>query len=150
MPVFRALDKARREPVLRGEKGKTCTKRFWQWNRYTPDVRYNAAVRDGDWKLVRPEVNGIFDAPCCNPWLTVSMYAPEYFEQRGLITEPEPERNWQTPPPAELYNIAKDPNEEHDLAAAHPDIAHRLSRELETWFEKVEADRRAILKDAER
>lgn len=30
--------------------------RFWQWNRKTPLYTHNAAVREGDWKLVRPHV----------------------------------------------------------------------------------------------
>jgi len=29
---------------------------FWQWNRGVPNYAHNAAVRDGDWKLVRPFV----------------------------------------------------------------------------------------------
>lgn len=36
-----------------------CTpppQRFWQWNRKTPDMTHNAAVREGDWKLVKPFV----------------------------------------------------------------------------------------------
>ena len=41
-------------PVLRGEPGQVETRRFWQWNRYQPDITSNAAMRDGDWKLVRP------------------------------------------------------------------------------------------------
>ncbi len=139
------LDGVDVSPLLRGEKGKTCTKRFWQWNRYTPDVRYNAAVRDGDWKLVRPLVPEAAQAPCCSPWLTVSMYAPEYFEQRGLLDEPEPERHLPEPPAAELYNLAADPNEEHNLAAEQPEFARRLSRDLETWFEEVEFERRSLL-----
>ena len=28
--------------------------RFWQWNRKLPLYTHNAAVRSGDWKLVRP------------------------------------------------------------------------------------------------
>lgn len=28
--------------------------RFWQWNRGVPYYSHNAAIRDGDWKLVRP------------------------------------------------------------------------------------------------
>jgi arylsulfatase A-like enzyme len=97
-----------------------------------------------EWKLVRPLVWQAADAPCCQPWLTVSMYAPEYFEQRGLLAEPEPERNWPAPPAAELYNIAADPNEERNLATAHPQIVSRLSRELDVWFEEVEAERRRL------
>jgi len=30
--------------------------RYWQWNRKTPLYSHNAAVREGDWKLVRPYV----------------------------------------------------------------------------------------------
>ena len=47
------------------------------------------------------------------------------------------------PEPPELYNLANDPGEEHDLAEANPDRVHQMLRELETWFEEVEADRRA-------
>jgi len=32
------------------------THRFWQWNRGTPIYSHNAAIREGDWKLVRPYV----------------------------------------------------------------------------------------------
>ena len=32
------------------------TQRFWQWNRKTPRYSHNAAVREGDWKLIRPYV----------------------------------------------------------------------------------------------
>ena len=43
-------------------------RRFWQWNRKTPDMTHNAAVREGDWKLVKPFVtknypNGPSDLP---------------------------------------------------------------------------------------
>ncbi|MGB0582469.1 MAG: sulfatase-like hydrolase/transferase [Limisphaerales bacterium] len=30
--------------------------RFWQWNRKTPRYSHNAAIREGDWKLVRPYI----------------------------------------------------------------------------------------------
>ncbi|MEZ4621460.1 MAG: hypothetical protein R2867_38990 [Caldilineaceae bacterium] len=41
-------------PVLRGEMLQRAPRRFWQWNGYTPIGTTNAAMRDGDWKLVRP------------------------------------------------------------------------------------------------
>lgn len=31
--------------------------RYWQWNRGVPFYTHNAAIRDGDWKLVRPFVS---------------------------------------------------------------------------------------------
>jgi arylsulfatase A len=130
--------------VLRGEKGKTCTRRFWQWNRYTPVVECNAAMRDGEWKLVRPRIEEAMAAPCCNPWLKVSMYEPEHFIENGLLDEPEPPREIPPPPPPELYNIKEDPLEKENLADTHPDRVRRMLTELETWFEEVEAERATI------
>jgi arylsulfatase A len=131
-------------PVLRGETGKTCTKRFWQWNRYTPLVTCNAAVRDGDWKLVRPRIAEAMTAPCCDPWLKISMYEPERLIRDGLVRDPEPPRNVPAPPHPELYNIADDPLETENVAARNPDKVHRLLRDLETWFEEVEKERATI------
>ena len=131
-------------PVIRGEKGKVCTKRFWQWNRYTPLVTGNAAVRDGDWKLVRPAIQQAMEAPCCDPWLRISMYEPERLIRDGLVRDPEPPRTIPAPPPAELYNITEDPREQVNLADTHPDVAHRLLTELESWFAEVEQERATI------
>lgn len=131
-------------PVLRGEKGKVCTKRFWQWNRYSPLVACNAAVRDGEWKLVRPAIPQAMAAPCCDPWLRISMYEPERLIASGPITEPEPP--WTVPEPSapELYNLAEDPLETTNLADRHPDVVRRLLLDLETWFDDVERERGTI------
>jgi arylsulfatase A len=131
-------------PVLRGEKGKACTRRFWQWNRYTPLATCNAAMRDGDWKLVRPSIREAMRAPCCDPWLRISMYEPERILRDGLLREPEPPRDVPPPPPAELFHLADDPLEQANLADQHPDRARRMLRELEAWFEEVEAERATI------
>ncbi len=130
-------------PVLRGEPGRVETRRFWQWNRYTPLVTCNAAMRDGDWKLVRPAIREAMQVPDIH-WLDVSMYQPEHFIERGILREPDPPRDVPPPPPAELYNIASDPLEQHNLATQHPDRVHRMLRDLEHWFEEVEAERRTI------
>ncbi|HNT33414.1 MAG TPA: sulfatase-like hydrolase/transferase [bacterium] len=131
-------------PVIRGEEGKTCTKRFWQWNRYTPLVTCNAAVRDGDWKLVRPTIPEAMACPCVDPWLRISMYEPERLIQNGLLQEPEPERQIPDPPQPELYNIREDPLEQSNLIDQYPDVAHRLLCDLENWFEEVERERATI------
>ena len=130
-------------PVLRGEKGKVCTRRFWQWNRLTPCVQSNAAMRDGDWKLVRPGIGETFHVPDIH-LLSVSMYRPEHFIENGIVRAAD--RPWQLDdvPLPELYNIAADPLEQANLADKHPDRAARMLRELETWFEQVEAERRTI------
>lgn len=130
-------------PLLRGESEETCARRCWQWNRYTPLVECNAAIRDGDYKLVRPAIREAMAVPDIQ-WLHTCMYEHEYFVEHGVIREPEPAREVPPPPPPQLYNLAADPLEQHDLAAQQPDLTSRLLRDLETWFEDVEADRASI------
>ena len=143
-PVDATIDGVDVLPVLRGEPGNVCTTRFWQWNRYTPVGTCNAAVRDGEWKLVRPAIAEAMAAPCVDPWLRISMYEPERLIRDGVISDPEPPRTLSSPPPAELYHLTDDPLEETDLAGTHPDVARTLQRQLETWFEEVEHERASI------
>jgi arylsulfatase A len=141
-PPHLPLDGIDVSPILRGEEGSVITKRYWQWNRYTPVVTSNAAVRDGDWKLVRPVIPLTMDVPDIH-WLPVSMYYPEYFIQNGILPKPpEPE----LPPPLEpeLYNLTDDPSESRNLAIEYPQIARRLLTDLENWFAEVDAERRSI------
>jgi len=130
-------------PVLRGEPGKTITKRCWQWNRYAPVCDCNAAIRDGDWKLVRPwrdRCGNVADGQ----WLQVAMYGPEHFIHHGIFQPPYPPVDLGPTPPALLFNIKDDPLEQSDLAAADPDRVARLGLELDQWFDDVERDRRSI------
>ena len=143
MPDGLKIDGVNVLPLVRGEGGAGCTRRCWQWNRYTPIVTGNAAIRDGDWKLVRPVLSQAMEVPDIQ-WLRVSMYEPEHFIEKGVITDPDPPREIPDPPPPELYNIVADPLEQIDLAEEHPDRVQRLLRELETWFEEVEAERATI------
>jgi arylsulfatase A len=144
-PGGRPLDGVDVLPVLRGEGGKVGTTRFWQWSRYTPLAAYNAAMRDGDWKLVRPridEVVRITDEDARR--LRVSMYEPERFIDGGIVDGPGLPYALPPPPPPQLYNIAEDPLELDDLAGAHPERLRSMVARLETWFEDVEADRATI------
>ena len=130
-------------PVLRGEPGKTITKRCWQWNRYAPLPDCNAAIRDGDWKLVRRGLVGCANVPDGH-WLRVSMYGPEHFIHHGIFQPPYPDVTLGPTPPPLLFNIKDDPLERNDLVAADPDRAARLGLELDRWFEDVERDRLSI------
>jgi arylsulfatase A len=143
IPTHLNLDGINVLPVLRGEKGRVETRRFWQWNRYTPVVTCNAAMRDGDWKLLRPVINEAMQVPDLY-WLGVSMYEPEHFIEHGIIRKPDPPRSVPPPPPPELYNIAEDPLEQLNLAEQYPERVSAMLRALETWFEDVEAERRTI------
>ncbi|MBN2711077.1 MAG: arylsulfatase [Planctomycetes bacterium] len=127
-------------PVLRGESGKVNTRRFWQFNRYYPYVGSNAAMRDGDWKLVRPrapqthrEGDGEMDVKLKND--------PDCLKEIMQI-EPRSEFSYGPPLPAELYNLREDPEETNNLAEKDPVRVKRMQGELEKWFEEVEADRR--------
>ena len=143
VPANLALDGINILPVLRGEPGKVCTTRFWQWNRYRPVVTSNAAVRDGDWKLVRPVQPAAMAVPDIH-WLWVSMYGPEYFIDHGIFKGAEPERVLPEPVRPELYNIAKDPLEQKNLAAEYPDMTRALLLKLENWFEEMEKEFREV------
>lgn len=137
------LDGANILPVLSGESHSLDPVRFWQWNRYTPLVTSNAAVRDGEWKLVRPWIPAAGEVPDVH-WLWVSMYGPEYFIQNGIIRDVDPPREVPEPPIAELYNIVLDPLEQENLAKKYPERIDQLLRKLENWFDEVEAERRTI------
>ena len=142
----RPLDGIDLLPLLQGDPAAAhsdCTRRFWQWNRYAPLAHCNAAMRDGDWKLVRPalpEAMKVHDIEL----LHKSMYEPEHFETHGILTGPYPSRTVPPPPPAELYNLATDPLEQHNLAPTEPARVHHMSQALDQWFEEVEADRATI------
>lgn len=134
-------------PVLRGEPGRVETRRFWQWNRLTPLVECNAAMRDGNWKLVRPVLREAMDFPD-HHWLYVSMYGPEHFIHNGILPLPERPQEVPKPPPPELYNLAEDPLEQNNLATKHPERAGKMLVELERWFEEVMAEYRRVKLEA--
>jgi arylsulfatase A len=131
-------------PVLQGEPGQVCTTRYWQWNRYQPVITSNAAVRDGDWKLVRPVQEEAMQTDDDIHWLAVSMYGPEYFIKRGIFKDAEPRRELPLPVAPELYNLVSDPLEQTNLAEQYPDIARALLHKLENWFEDVEREFREV------
>lgn len=143
VPPGLKLDGVNILPVLRGESKSLEPARFWQWNRYTPLVTCNAAVREGDWKLVRPWIPGAGEVPDLH-WLWVSMYGPEYFIQNGIIRDADPPREVPEPPIPELYNMVIDPLEQENLAGRYPERLQKMLHLLENWFEQVEAERRTI------
>ena len=48
------------------------------------------------------------------------------------------------PEEPELFDLSSDPGEQNNLASENPSRVRKMLRELETWFEKVEADRHSI------
>jgi len=143
-PRDRTVDGGDVLPVLRGEGGATCTRRFWQWNRYTPRVEQNAAMRDGPWKLVRPGVHHSRITPQDNEWLRTSMYNYDYFLEHGVVRERDPGLDRPAPAEPQLFNLDEDPHEARDLSAREPARLARMLGDLQNWFDEVEAERRTI------
>lgn len=134
-------------PALRGERDAVPPTRFWQWNRYTPLVTSNAAMREGPWKLVRPALKEAHVVAPEDLRLDAMMrYEPD--RVTGVRTGPAPARQVPSPPPPELYNLAEDPNETRNLADREPGRVWRMLAALETWFEAVEAERAMISESA--
>jgi arylsulfatase A len=149
IPEDLCLDGQNVLPVLRGEAAaKLNLKRFWQWSRGVPVVTHNAAMRDGDWKLVRP---GDRLANDMKDWQRdLQLYAdvdlhPEKYQDGVPEATGRPPCLGMAPDPALLFNLAADPLETKDLADKHPEVVSRMLRELENWFEAVERDRKTIL-----
>jgi arylsulfatase A-like enzyme len=146
-----ALDGHDVTELLLGRSPQQAPRQFWQWNFYMPHIGTNAAMRDGPWKLVRPTISGtrFFNKDLyASPEDVARMQAfvegdlahkldPE--QPRELV--PVPQLRLPPPEPAQLYRLDTDPGEQHDLAAQHPERVSRMLRQLEAWFEDVEADR---------
>lgn len=154
-PAGPALDGQDVGALLTGGQLRDAPRRFWQWNFYMPFIGTNAAMRDGAWKLVRPTIAG-------TRFFNKDLYASEadvarmqaFVEaefrhkqdpERPLELIPVPRLRFPPPEPVQLYDLASDPGEQCDLAARHPERTSRMLRELETWFEEVEAERLTAL-----
>ncbi len=142
-PADLRLDGVNVLPELQGEGGHINPRRFWQWNRYAPVGECNAAMRDGDWKLVRPQIKEAM-------WTSPDEMAMDRRLEVGeksfvdILRTPFPEPRLSPPSPPQLYNLVDDPGETNDLADTYPERTANMLRELETWFEQVETERRGI------
>jgi len=136
--------------ILRGEEQSSYPDRFWQWNNYSPIGTSNTAMRSGDWKLVRPAISGIqFTTPedeeLADRYVEKDIeykYQPDNFAE--ILRWPEPNRVIPEPLPVELYDLNADPNEQYNLATDQPERATKMLDELQSWFEEVETERKAI------
>jgi arylsulfatase A len=160
-------------PLLRGQSPDLPTTRFWQWTRYEVVPMQNAAVRDGDWKLVCPPAGnyllnldspkGYTDAELGDYCTIVAAEDPKasgvkpprrdgwedierYAEHlKEVVTRPKPDGADLWPSQPQLFNLADDAGETTDLAEARPEIVSRLRGKLEAWFERIEPQWKAHL-----
>lgn len=136
----RSVDGVDVSAVLHGDVPQERPNRFWQWNRYEPVGTCNAAMREGDWKLVRPAIR---EAMMVHP--EDAALDRELKEHPDRITTARErslsERLLPAPAPSQLFNIAADPLERVDLRSVEPTRAKRMEDELKAWFEEVEYER---------
>ncbi len=136
-------------PQLRGDSPRIQPRRFWQFNGYSPIGITNAAMRDGDWKLVRPAIDIPYaaekDRELAERYVLMDIaYKYEPQKVTRIFDWPEPNRIVPDPLAAELYNIAEDPREQHNLADQYPQRTSSMLAQLDEWFHEVEAERRTI------
>ncbi len=142
LPKELSLDGRSFLPILNKEEELQEQTRFWQWNRYLPRENYNFAIRDGDWKLIRPPVDQCRQiSPHDRALLNEYPNGLERFKWEFEITPP-PNLDYPQPLKEELYNIANDPFETKDLAEEYPQLVASLSEKLDLWFEEVENERK--------
>ena len=149
---MRRLDGVSVLPQLRGEVSTNEPRRFWQMNAYSPIGFSNAAVRDGDWKLVRPALPlqpATDEGRRLADEYVLLDIAYKYEPERvtSISRWPEPERIIDEPPRPALYNIADDPLEEYDRWDDDPVMGTKMLNDLENWFDEVESERRTIPDD---
>ncbi len=101
-------------PVLRGEKATVRTTLV----NHSGEGRF--AIREGNWKLILWPGSGGWShpTPAPSPWLKVEKADLAQF------------------PPYQLYDLATDPAEKNNVAAAHPEIVRRLGRALRADIER--------------
>jgi arylsulfatase A len=128
--------------LLQGQKPEQEPRRFWQWTSYHPVANVNAAMRDGEWKLVRPHVAIPFasaaDEELQAHYVELDIaykYQPE--QVPSIRTDLLPRRLSPILPPPELYNIGADPGEQHNLAQQEPQRVAQMLDALEIWYADV-------------
>ena len=125
-------------PALRGEAAGPEREHFWQWNRYEPVAHCNAAMRDGPWKLVWPSLaEARVKDPSDDEPYRLGLTSPH---RLGPLDTGLPERALPPPQPPRLFDLSRDPFEQVDLAAQHPDRVRRMACRWEAWFETVTAE----------
>lgn len=127
--------------VLRGEDDGTRPPCFWQFNRYDPVSGCNMAMREDDWKLYWPRIAEAMVKEEADS----RAYRENFLGPHRLmpVANPTVRRQVSEAHPPELYNILTDPGEADNVADEHAERVARMASQAQTWFDAVEAERRA-------
>ncbi len=107
-------------PILRGERSERRRKFSMHSRYYFEDGHHEYAIRERVWKL-------IVRTPASEDRLGAGW--PTWMADRDEAT-------------LELYNLAQDPGEYHDVADTHPEIVEYLRNALEDWNDGLENPKR--------
>jgi hypothetical protein len=100
---------------------------FFQWDSAQVPRRGQAfAVLSEKWKLVQP----------CGMDLPVQKHIRDTYTTLCRL-QGRGERSIEGPPRFELYNIARDPGESNDVAAAQPQVVEKMKQQYDAWFDDV-------------
>lgn len=146
LPESLFIDGQNRLPDLAACRPFPPENHFWQWNRFTPVSKCNAAIRQGKWKLVWPPIPEAMEIPrfvidLDEKVKTIDVLpdVPYSFNDSKRIIP-------KAGSPC-LYNLEDDPFEQHNLAAQYPDIVHTMTAAFEAWFCDVSKDYQRAAKE---
>lgn len=115
-------------------------KLYWQWNRYYPVLEGNAAMREGNLKLVHPPIKAHLDLPRWEIAVDEDIKVnPRAYD--GIINAEVPKHVVPISMTQELYDLSQDESEEHDLSGEQEDVVISMEKQLRHWFDQVEKDR---------
>lgn len=118
----------------------------WQWNRFTPVSRCNAAIRCGKWKLVWPPIEEAMQVPPYVVEIDESIKKADSIPNT-LYPFDDSCRRLPAPHPPQLYNLKDDPQERNDLSLEFPETVENLTLEFDKWFEDVMRDYHSAIFD---
>ena len=136
VPKDRIIDGFDISDCLFADRASAREQFFWQWTRYKPQKESNAALRIGNWKLIRPPVKETLEIPP-EEWERDRMikYHPEDFT---LICKPFGSGAAEFEPhPVQLFNIKDDPGETQDVSHRQKKRCEQMQQKLNDVFEDV-------------
>ena len=132
LPTALHLDGQSRLPVWQDDAPNSNPVRFWQWNRHYPYPNCNAAMRDGDWKLVYPKLPGYNKISDENIEMILGKRPYQTTLPRMLALG--------QPASPLLFNLKDDPCESNDLALTNLQRVGQMTAALNAWYGDVIGD----------
>lgn len=112
---------------------------FWQYNRFTPISKCNAAVRCGKWKLLWPSIEEAHQVPPYVIELDEAIKKADTLPDKPYPFD-DSYRVIPDPHPPKLFNLEDDPLEQNDLSQRFPELVRKLTAAFEQWFQDAMQD----------